>query len=188
MAPLRSAYRPSMDAETRERPAALSLARGAPTASCLLLAGRSPGPAARSDADWFDPRGARLQRPHRCWTSVLKIDGARGHEHAVAADTRAIALPRTRHARRAAHGHTLLDRHALEAEALVQVRHHGSRRRARRRVLARALVAHHEAARVDAAVLELAVRQEQRHGVEAGEQRRQARRVGSRRGVRAADG
>src|SRR3954454_906144 len=72
MAPLRSAYRPSMDAETRERPAALSLARGAPTASCLLLAGRSPGPAARSDDDWFGVRRGSLDKARPIWTSVVE--------------------------------------------------------------------------------------------------------------------
>src|SRR3954454_1535279 len=94
MAPRGPAYRPSMDPETRERPVALSLARGAPTASCLLLAGRSPGPAARSDADWVGSPPPRLQHLHRSWTSVLKIDGARRDEHDIAAHAGPVALPR----------------------------------------------------------------------------------------------
>src|SRR3954454_4450359 len=110
MAPRGPAYRPSMDPETRERPAALSLARGAPTASCLLLAGRSPGPAARSDAAWFGALDRRLQPLHRSWTSVLQLDGSRRDEHHIAPHPRAIALPRAGDLRGPSHGHALVDR------------------------------------------------------------------------------
>src|SRR3954465_14366657 len=123
MAPLRSAYRPSMDAETRERPAALSLARGAPRASCLLLAGRSPGPAARSDDAWFGSLDRRLQRLHRSWTSVLKNDRTGRAEHGLAAHARPVCVPRAVHPRRPAHGHALVDDQPLDAHARVDVGH-----------------------------------------------------------------
>src|SRR4051794_28099600 len=109
MAPLESAY-----PGTRKRPVVLSLTRGAPTASCLLLAGRSPGPAARSDAHWIGPLGQTLQPLHRSWTSVLKRDGSRGDEDHIAADAGPVALPGALHPRGSAHGDALVDREPLE--------------------------------------------------------------------------
>src|SRR3954454_18993514 len=135
MAPRGPAYRPSMDPETRERPAALSLARGAPTASCLLLAGRSPGPAARSDAAWFGSLDRRLQRLHRSWTSVLKNDRTRRDEHGFAAYAWPVCPPRAVHPRGPAHGHALVDDQPLDAQARVDVGHQRTGRRAGRRIL-----------------------------------------------------
>src|SRR5881227_337007 len=67
--------------------------RGAPTASCLLLAGRSPGPAGLSDETQFGPSGRELHLLSRDWTFVRsERDGALREDDDVAPDAHALAL------------------------------------------------------------------------------------------------
>src|SRR3954470_53693 len=156
---------------TRERPASLLRWRGAPTASCLLLAGRSPGPAGLSDEIKFGPYGPALQLLSADWTFVRSEGhGALGEDDDIAPDAHVIALDRAAQERPASHLDALVDVDRLQPLARVDQRHERAHGRAGRWVLGHARRVEEEAARERLAALP-------RHGERAHRaQRRQQRR------------
>src|SRR3954452_1993162 len=113
--------------------------RGAPTASCLLLAGRSPGPAGLSDETRFGPYGRRLHLLSADWTFV-RSEGHEtvGEDDDIAPDAHVIALDRAAQHRPAAHLDALVDVDRLQSLARVRQRHERPGRRTRRGVFGHA--------------------------------------------------
>src|SRR3954468_21308946 len=133
---------------TRERPASLLRWRGAPTASCLLLAGRSPGPAGLSDETGFGPYNCGLHLLSADWTFVWSEGhGTLGEDDDIAPDAHPVALDRAAQHGPAPHLDALVHVDRLQPLARVRQRHERPGRRAGRRVLGHARRVEEEAAR-----------------------------------------